>query len=207
MTADTREEPEKEGALESYCRFSNPFVQRRLFNALADEYRNNDAAILPLEPLDDLADVFESEQALDLPALLERYKKYLVRLKERGLEPWKGKPVRETDMHPTEAVGHFRLYGWLTQALEDCAISPEFPTLHIRCAQRQGIIEIKVFRSLKQTEKAREQAAGYARKLNLDRVTLALFVPVTDEDVLRKLSGPLEIDGVVAHTVAISFVV
>ena len=160
---------------------------------------------------DDLADVFEGDHAPDMPALLERYAKYLGRLKERGQEPRKGKPVRKTDMHPTEAVGHFHLYAWLTQALDDCTVSPEFPTgngkvdVHVRCRGRTAIIEIKVFRSMNQTEKAREQAAHYARKLGLDRVTLALFVPVTDEDVLRKLSGPLEIDGVVVHTVAISY--
>ena len=211
VDADAREQPEEEGAVESYCRFSNPFVQRRLFNALVRDYQNMDATILLLDPLDDLADVFESDRAPNLPALLARYSKYLTRLKERGQEPWKGKPVRETDMHPTEAVGHFHLFGWLTQVLEDCTVSPEFPTgngkvdIHVRCGGREAIIEIKVFQNMKKTAKAREQAAGYARQLKLERVTLALFVPVIDEVVLQKLSGTTVIDGVTAHTVAISF--
>ena len=93
------------------------------------------------------------ESGLNLPALLSRYKAYLVRMKAKGLNPFKDQP-RRTDLHYTEAVGHFHLYAWLKEALDQlCVISPEFPTgngkgdVHVRCRDTEGIIEVKSFRS------------------------------------------------------------
>jgi hypothetical protein len=51
------------------------------------------------------SDVFEGE-TLNLPSLLDRYKAYLVRMKAKGLNPFKDQP-RRTDLHYTEAVGHY----------------------------------------------------------------------------------------------------
>ncbi|MCP4353355.1 MAG: ATP-binding protein [Desulfobacterales bacterium] len=183
------------------CRFSSPFVQERLYNALILDIIGDRMPILVLEPLDDLSDVFHKSDP-DIPALLERYKDYLKRLKARGLNPWKDQP-RRTDMHLTEAVGHFHLYAWLKEAVDDfCVVSPEFPTgngkvdLHLRCGQKRCIIEIKSFKSLPKAMSARKQAADYAVSLGLKTVTLALFVPTEDEDVLEKLSGQEVIGGV-----------
>jgi hypothetical protein len=90
-------------------------------------------------------------------------------------------------------------------------ISPEFPTgngkvdLHLKCRDKFGIIEIKSFRSHAGTQNGILQAASYARSLNLNSVTLALFVPVDDEAVLAKLSGEHQSDGVTVTVVAIGW--
>ena len=193
------------------CRFTSPFVQTCLYNALTYDLVGDRMPILALDPLDELEDVFAGEQ-LNLPALLRRYKDYLVRLKAKGLNPWKEQP-RRADMHLTEAVGHFHLYAWLQAAVvRRCVISPEFPTgngkvdLHLRCEQMQGIIEVKSFIDASEAKRARVQAAEYAKGLGLDTVTIALFVPVEDEDVLEKLSGRQEIDGVKVTVEAIGWV-
>ena len=176
------------------CRFSSPFVQLRIYNALVFDLVGDRTPILALEPLDDLSDVFD-RPILDVPALMPRYKDYLKRLKAKGLNPWKEQP-RRTDMHLTEAVGHFHLYAWLREAVgKYCAISAEFPTgngkvdLHLRCDGKEGIIEVKSFTDSRQAKEAVKQAAGYAASLGLDAVTVVLFVPVDDEAVLEKLSG------------------
>ncbi len=199
------------GKKTSVCRFASPFVQTCLYDALADDIVGDRMPILALEPLDDLADVFE-KPAPDLPALLERYKDYLRRLRAGGLNPWKDQP-RRADMHLTEAAGHFHLYSWLREALREfCVVSPEFPTgngkvdLHLRCGGDQSIIEVKSFRSMAGARAAQGQAARYARGLGLDTVVLALFVPVEDDEVLAKISGDEVTEGVRVAVVAIGWV-
>ena len=92
------------------CRFSSPFIQNRLYNAFIGEIKKEqDRSILALDPLDALEDI-TSGLTLNLPALLNRYKEYLLRLKENGLNPWQNQPRRKKDFHLTEAVGHFHLY-------------------------------------------------------------------------------------------------
>ena len=191
------------------CRFSSPFVQQRLFNDLSTSMLQR-GRVLPLDPLDTLADVF-TETGIDVPALLGRYVAYLGRLKARGEDPWRAQP-RRADLHHTEAVGHFHLYNWLTLAVPvGCLISPEFPTgngtvdLVLRFQGHDGIIEVKSFVNQSLLHKGQEQAAGYARKLGLSAATLALFVPITEEDVLRKLSTQRVLSGVTVTTVAISW--
>jgi len=198
------------GEREDICRFSSPFVQERLYNALTHDLVGHRTPILALEPLDDLADVFSGER-LDLPALLERYKRYLQRLADKGLNPWKEQP-RRADLHVTEAVGHFHLYSWLDAAIgKRCVVSPEFPTgngkvhLHVRCGERRGIIEIKSFVDLYQLERSRERAAQYAMELGLTDVTLAVFVPTKDEEVLAELSGEHTVGGTRVHVVALGW--
>ncbi len=200
------------GGKRSYaCRFSSPFVQICLFNALTFELIGDRMPILALDPLDDLADVFEKPE-LNLPALLERYKNYLKRLKARGINPWKDQP-RRADMHLTEAVGHFNLHAWLLSAVgRRCTVSPEFPTgngrvdLHLRCREKRGIIEVKSFTNLSEAKEAKGQAAKYAKQTGLNTVTIALFVPVEDEDVLEQLSGEDVADGVKVTVKAIGWV-
>ncbi len=191
------------------CRFSSPFVQERLYNALTYELIGDEMPILPLEPLDDLADVF-AEGELNPAALLDRYKSYLTRLRAKGIHPWKDQPTR-SDLRYTEAVGHFHLYAWIQTALigYGVVISPEFPTgngkvdLHLKWGEKRGIIEVKSFLNLAQVRQARVQAAGYAKMLGLDEVTVALFVPDVDEEVARKISGVESTDGVNVTVVAI----
>jgi hypothetical protein len=198
------------GRKTSVCRFSCAFIQKRLYNALTDDLIGDRLPMLAVEPLDDLEDVFDGE-TLNLPSLLDRYKAYLVRMKAKGLNPFKDQP-RRTDTHYTEAVGHFHLYAWLNVAIgRRCVTSPEFPTgngkvdIHIRCNGKKGIIEVKSFVDMSETRKGTEQAAAYARSLNLNSVTLALFVPVDDETVLAKLSGEYQSNGVTVTVVAIGW--
>lgn len=200
------------GELEEICRFSSPFIQDTLYHALSSDLVGDDTPILALHPLDDLADVFATSGQLDLPALLQRYKDYLVRLKEKGINPWKEQPRRQTDMHLTEAVGHFHLYAWLQNVLgRRCAVSPEFPTgngrvgLHIRCGETRGIIEVKSFIDQYRAREDRQQAAQYAKRLGLDKVTLATFVPIEDEAVLQKLSVVETVEGVEVTVVAMGW--
>jgi hypothetical protein len=198
------------GGKTSVCRFSCAFLQKRLYNALTDDLIGDRLPMLAVDPMDDLADVFEGE-TLNLPSLLDRYKAYLVRMKAKGLNPFKDQP-RRADLHYTEAVGHFHLYAWMKQAVEDvCVISPEFPTgngkvdLHLKCRDKFGIIEIKSFRSHARTQTGILQAASYARSLNLTSVTIALFVPLDDVSVLASLSKEIQCDGVVVTVVAIGW--
>ena len=192
------------------CRFSSPFVQQRLYNALTGDLVGDRTPILPLEILDDLADVFEGE-SLNAPALLERYKAYLTRLEAKGIDPWKEQP-RRADLRLTEAVGHFHLYAWLQAAIgRRCIISPEFPTgngkvdLHLRCGEKRAVIEVKSFVDLHELDKSRPRAAYYAATLGLARVTMALFVPTKDGDVLQKLSSETTVDDVQVNVVAIGW--
>jgi len=199
------------GGKTEICRFANPFIQRRLYNALTLDLIGERSPILALEPLDALSDVFDKPEP-DLAALLVRYKKYLVRLKASGLNPWKDQP-RRADMHLREAVGHFHLYFWLKQALEGlCVVSPEFPTgngrvdLHLQCGGKSCVIEVKSYKSQSKLETAKIQAAGYARNLKLSSIAVALFAPVEEEEVLAKLSGQTVMDGVNVVVTAIGWV-
>ncbi len=201
------------GKIINICRFSSPFIQDCIYDALGHELVA-DSRILALEVGDDLADVFDpAKKKLNLPALLQRYKDYLVRLKAAGHNPWKEQPRRKTDLHLTEAVGHFHLYAWLKEAIGDlCIISPEFPTgngkvdLLIRAGKREGIIELKSFKNVAVLKKDRGGAATYAKSLGLDDITMAIFVPVLDEEVLGKLSGVEMVDAVEVTVVAIGWV-
>ncbi len=206
---DSEEIVDSQGAPLHVCRFSSPFVQQRLFNNLSED-TFAELRELPLDPLDTLADVFGSA-GLDVPALLGRYVAYLGRLRKRGEDPW-GRQPRRKDLHHTEAVGHFHLYRWLCTAIGDeCMVSPEFPTgngtvdLVLRRQGHIGIIEVKSFVNQSLLKKGQEQAARYAVKLGQSAATVAVFVPVADEEVLRKLSGERRIGEVAVTTVAISW--
>ena len=202
---------DSDGQEKDICRFASPFVQRRIYNALTYVLVGHETPILPLDPLDDLSDVFDPLE-LNVPALIQRYRDYLKRLKAKGLNPWKDQP-RRTDLHLTEYVGHFHLYSWLQYATDgQCSVSPEFPTgngrvdLHLKCGNRRGIIEVKSFTSHARAGNARVQAARYAAMLNMNAVTLVLFIPVEDETVLKKLSDTQEIDRVKVTTEAVGWV-
>ncbi|MBF0102522.1 MAG: AAA-like domain-containing protein [Desulfobacterales bacterium] len=190
---DQQEIVDSNGKKNYVCRFASPFVQQCLYASLTNDLTGDRLPILALDPLDDLSDVFNAQE-LNMPALLERYKSYLKRLKAKGLNPWKEQP-RRSDMHITEAVGHFHLYAWLHHAIgRRCVISPEFPTgngkvdLHIRCIDKRGIIEVKSFTDLAQIQESIAQASVYAKQMGLTTVTIAMFTPVEDETVLAKLS-------------------
>ncbi len=192
------------------CRFTSPFIQQCLYDALSDELVAN-PYILALHPLDKLKDVFDPP-VLDLPALLQRYKDYLARLKAKGIDPWKEQPRRQSDHKLTEAVGHFHLYWWLQQSIgHRSVVSPEFPTgngkvdVHIKCGEKRGLIEVKSFVDDYFLERDKGKAASYAKQVGLDRVTMAVFIPVLDEDVLAQLSTTETHDGVEVTVVMIGW--
>jgi hypothetical protein len=85
------------------------------------------------------------------------------------------------------------------------AVEPLKVDIHIRCNGKKGIIEAKRFVDMSETRKGTGQAAVCAGSLNLNSVTLALFVPVDDESVLAKLSGGSHLDGVTVTVVAIGW--
>ncbi|QTA81423.1 AAA ATPase-like domain-containing protein [Desulfonema limicola] len=208
---DSMESGNSSGSRTYVCRFSSPFVQTCLYEAFTMDFAGDRLPILALDPLDTLSDVFESPE-LNIPALLERYKAYLKRLKAKGINPWKDQP-RRADLHYTEYVGHFHLYFWLQNAVGRlCSVSPEFPTgngrvdLHLRCKNRQAVIEVKSFKDQAELEYSRNQALKYAQKLELSAISLAVFVPVEDEEILKKLSSSQTIDGVKLDVTAISWV-
>ncbi len=200
------------GETHKICRFSSPFVQHCLYDALRRELVSSNTSVLVLDPFDELEDVFAPD-ILDLPALLRRYKDYLARLKTKGINPWKDQPRRKTDFQLTEAVGHFHLFTWLRTVVgRRCVLSPEFPTgngkvdLHLRCGEKRGIIEVKSFVDAYRLKEDRGTAADYARNLGYDRVTMAVFIPMEDETVLAKLSGETVLEGVQVTVVAIGWV-
>ncbi|ETR71761.1 MAG: hypothetical protein OMM_02252 [Candidatus Magnetoglobus multicellularis str. Araruama] len=193
------------------CRFSSPFIQTRLYNAFTGIIKKNqERSMIALEPLDTLDDVFDGPD-LNIPALLSRYKNYLKRMKESGEDLWKDQPRRKSDFHLTEAVGHFHLYHWLSMALRKrCIIRPEFPTgngkvdLHLLSKDdKKGLIEVKSFVNAYEVKESITQAAKYASKTNHSSVSVALFAPFTDENVLTQLSRTETIDDVTVTVVAI----
>ncbi|RKZ42393.1 MAG: hypothetical protein DRQ49_02115 [Gammaproteobacteria bacterium] len=200
------------GETQNVCRFTSPFVQQCLYDALSQEIIGSETPILALEPLDELTDVF-SGTSLNLQALLTRYKDYLARLRALSINLWKEQPRRKSDLKLKEAVGHFHLFSWLREAVgRRCIVSPEFPTgngtvdLHLRCGKQRGIIEVKSFVNSYQIKEDRSQAADYAKNLGIDRVTIALFIPVLEETVLSKLSTIEVVNGVEVTVVAIGWV-
>ncbi len=210
------------------CRFSSPFVQRRLYAALTHQMFGEKGPLPAIPPGDLLSDVF-TETGLSLAPLLERYRGYLKRLKAAGLDPWKGQP-RRRDQHLTEAVGHFHLYPWLQNAVgRRCIISPEFPTgngkvdlvlrtrdLHVSPgpegvagAARDpqiGLIEVKSFVDMAELEDGRAQAARYAKKLALSLANLVVFVPVDDGAMPPGIAGEAEVEGVTVVTIAFGWI-
>ncbi|MCI4626253.1 MAG: AAA-like domain-containing protein [Candidatus Magnetoovum sp. WYHC-5] len=194
------------------CRFSSPFVQERLYNALTNDLVGDEFPLTALDFLDTLDDVFLPD-SIEIPPLLRRYKGYLSRLKDKGLNPWKDQP-RRSGLSYTEAVGHFHLYAWLQEAVgRRCVISPEFPTgngkvdIHLRCDDIEAIIEVKSFRNLSDLESDKHQAAKYANSLGRDSVTIAAFVPSHDEKVHEKVSGEVLINRVKVSIVTIGWTI
>ncbi len=193
------------------CRFSSPFVQHCIFHALTNDVLE-DFSLLLIPALDRLDDVF-LDSSINLPALLKRYQDYLKRLKAKGINPWKEQPRRKTDFHLTESVGHFHLFSWLQNVIgKRGVVSPEFPTgngkvdLHIQSKGRQGIIEVKSFVNSYEMELAKKQAVSYSKQLGLNEVTIAMFTPIEEEEVLEQLSISETMDDIQVHLVAVSWV-
>ena len=81
---ETRKDPR--GRKTHLCRFSCPFVQERLYNALSDDLVGEELPVRALDPRDALDDVFTSD-GVDLARLLSRYQEHLERMKAAGIDP------------------------------------------------------------------------------------------------------------------------
>jgi len=192
------------GKKHKVCRFSNPFIQKRLYNALTNEFLGRKVPIYALRIGDDLSDVFEEDDP-NLPALIDRYRDYLKRLKEKNISPFK-EQTKRTDLNIYESGGHFHLYHWLMNAVSDyCSISPEFPTgngrvdIHLKCNDKEGVIEVKSFVSLKKLEKAVIQASEYAKMLNLSSIVLVVFLIGVEEDEAMQLKAKRNIGDIMVY--------
>jgi hypothetical protein len=176
----------------SVSRFSSPYIQQSLYDALTYTLIGDRTPILALDPLDDLTDVFD-KPFLNVPAIVRRYQHYLKRLKDKGLDFWK---TPSEELRFTEVIGHFHLYSWLKSAIgRYCSITPRLPAgngkvdLHIRCDAKEGVIEVIRFTDSRQIRHSAKQAAEYAAQVGLKAITLVFFVPVEDEGILQKLSA------------------
>lgn len=178
----------------SVCRFSSPYIQQAVYDALTYELVGDRMPILALDPLDDLTDVFD-KSFLNIPGIVSRYQQYLKRLKAKGLNLWKDQSAPK-DLQFSEVIGHFHLYSWLKSAIgRYCHISPNLPggsgkvDLHIRYDAKEGVIEVIRFTDSRQIRHSARQAAEYAAQVGLKAITLVFFVPVEDESVLQRLSA------------------
>jgi hypothetical protein len=97
---------------ENYVKFPCPYTQKRLFNYFARELYHEEMDGL-YDPFEDLSDTI-TEDSLNIPQLLQRYKQYLQANQELVL---KNAP-RRGDLRVYEAVFHFHIYIYLTSFLE-----------------------------------------------------------------------------------------
>ena len=199
------------GGEKAVCRFSCPFVQHRLYTGLSGDMFDDKGPLPSIPLLDGLEDVFTSG-GLCIPPLMNRYRDYLKRLRDAGIDPWIGQPRRK-DLHYTEAVGHFHLYSWLQNALAGrVAVCPEFPTgngkvdLVLQSKWGTALIEVKSLTQAWALASYCEQAAAYAKKLGLAVATVVVFAPTNDESILAKLSSESDVDGVHVTLIAMGWV-
>ena len=86
-----------------------------------------------------------------------------------------------------------------------CSVSPEFPTgngrvdIHLRCNNKEGVIEVKSFRDMLTLEQSILQASEYARLLNLSSIVLVVFLTGVSEDEAMQLKAMREINGVTVY--------
>ena len=201
---DFEEVKGQNGEIRQVCRFSCPYVQDSLYEAFTMDMVGDKTPIYALRIGDDLSDVFEADE-LNLPALIDRYRDYLKRLKQKNISPFKEQPKR-ADLNIYESGGHFHLYHWLMNAVSDyCSISPEFPTgngrvdIHLKCNDKEGVIEVKSFVSLKKLEKAVIQASEYAKMLNLSSIVLVVFLIGVEEDEAMQLKAKRNIGDIMVY--------
>lgn len=201
---DIERETGEKGEPEVYCKFSSPFVQGRLFNYFARELFD-DLGLL-VHPLDKMEDAV-TENSLNLPNIIKRYKDYLKKNREAVFN---GMPRRKVDKRLYEAVYHFNLYRYLYDLLTKRGISviPEFPTgngqIDIILRYREAVyaLELKSFRDMYDYRRGIEQAAGYGKQLGLKEIVLLVFVELKEEEV-KELEQAIEKPGITVNVIPI----
>ncbi|MCK4763431.1 MAG: AAA-like domain-containing protein [Candidatus Aminicenantes bacterium] len=178
---------EKEGLTGYYVRFFSPFVQKRLFNYFSNELFDYLGRLVePFEKLDHVID----ETGINIRGLMQCYNRYLDKNRDWLLRD----APRRKDLRIYEAVFHFNLYMYLFQFLKSWGgkVYPEFPTgngkvdLIIRYKDRVYGLELKSFTHEAAYKDALSQAAGYGKKLGLEKISLVFFVEDIDEKTRKK---------------------
>ncbi|MFC2141261.1 hypothetical protein ACFLQP_03080, partial [Acidobacteriota bacterium] len=178
-----------------YTRFASPMVQKRLFNYFSGLLSRHMGRLY--DPLLDLEPII-SGGTVHIDRLLELYQQYL---KKNSQWLFKDAPRRD-DMRIREAVFHFNLYSYLNEFLKDFDgnVMPEFPTgngkvdLLIRYNGKIYALEVKTFSSIRLYRTALEQAARYAKSLELEEIFLVFFIDAMDEKNREKYGAPFRDD-------------
>jgi hypothetical protein len=194
---DIERERSQKDEPEVYCKFANPFVQGRLFNYFSREMFG-DLGLL-IHPLDDMEDAV-SEDSLNIPNIIKRYKAYLKKNRE---SVFKEMPRRKRDMRVFEAVYHFNLFRYLYDLLKKRGVGviPEFPTgngkidLILKYREQVYALELKSFRDMYDYRQGIEQAADYGKQLGLKEIVLLVFVELKEEEV-KELEQEIEKPGI-----------
>jgi hypothetical protein len=185
------------GEMESYCKFSCPFVQNRIFNYFSDRFFSYLGQLI--HPFDTMEDAIDKTD-LHIPNIIKRYQDYLT--KNQGIF-FKNVPRRKDDLRVYEAIYHFNIYRYLYDLLKswEVEVVPHFPTgngkidLILKYKQKLYALELKSFKNMNLYEKGIVQAADYGRQMGLKEVSLLVFVEVTPEEV-KKLERVVEKNGV-----------
>jgi hypothetical protein len=165
-----------------YMRFSNPFVQKRLFNYFSKEIFNMRGQLV--EPFLNLEPIITPTQ-INILELMKLYQNYLDRNKS-----WMFKDApRRKDLRVFEAVFHFNIFSFLEGFLKSKKghVYPEFPTgngkidLLIKYQDITYGIELKSFTDHSAYQNALVQAAKYGKQLGIQEIYLVIFVESIDD--------------------------
>ncbi|MCX6583036.1 MAG: hypothetical protein NT166_22900 [Candidatus Aminicenantes bacterium] len=180
-----------------YLRFSCPFVQKRIFNYFSRRFFNYLGPLIhPFDAMEDAVD----EQNLYIPNIIKRYQAYLS--KNQGVF-FKDVPRRKTDMRIYEAIYHFNLFRYLYDLMTKRGVDviPEFPTgngkidLILKYRNNKYALELKSFSDMSDFQQGIQQAADYGRQIDLNEISLVVFIEVTPAEV-KKLEKVVEKNGV-----------
>jgi len=175
-------EETENGKQNYFAKFSSPFVQKRLFNRFANDlYPNAGGALKPFENIDHIY----NGKTLNIKNLLRRFERFLHENKTQLLE----RAPRRSDLRICEATFHFILYSWLQTFLNRLVtIIPEFPTgngkidLLLQHKTERFGLELKTFTNAYSMQQAMQQAAHYAKQLNLSETYLVMFIDSIDNE-------------------------
>jgi len=168
---------------ELYVKFPSPFVQKRLFYYFSDQVFDEMGRVY--EPFEDLSDSITSD-GLNIRNLMKRHQTYLKKNRNWLLQD---APKRK-DLRIYEAVYHFCLYKYLCDFLEPkhASVYPEFPTgngkidLIIKYHNTTCGLELKSYTDETGYYEALDQAAKYGKQLQLNEISLILFVEYVDDE-------------------------
>ena len=174
-----------------YVKFPCPFVQKRLFNRFAGEIFPDTGTLYP--PFTKLTEIL-TPAGLHVKNMLRLYEAYV-----QKNHTWLFKEApRRADLRLYEAVYHFNVYMWLVRFLQRPGgrVYPEFPTgngqidLLIRYQGQVYGMELKSFTSDFDYRAALQQAARYARQLQLATITVVFFVEAVDDETRAQYEVP-----------------